>query len=337
MSHPSALRGSAIRRSDFNDSPINYYSDRLKEYFGTRVQKISIHLGQSCPNRRPDGSGGCNYCNPLSFLPPSADRDLNPSAQFHSGVARFAGKYPDQVYLAYIQGYTGTLGRPSRLENWYRALLDDPHCAGLVIGTRPDCLPLGVLELLGRLQVEYGKMLRIELGVESFDDRLLNLANRRCNADRSRTAIRELHSLNIPVDIHLILGLPGSEDAEDPAAIAAEVSILPVSMVKFHQFQIISGSYWGDVWEGRADGGQVTRDSLRAGMLSVDRYADKIIALLRRLAPDVMIGRLAADAPPEMIRAHESWNNMKNYRFTRLIENQMREHSLRQGMDFSVT
>jgi radical SAM protein (TIGR01212 family) len=324
---------------------LNLYSQQLRFHFGTRVQKISIHLGLNCPNRDSSGEGGCSYCSPASFLPPNADHRIPPTAQLEAGIAQFRAKYPDQKYLAYIQGYTGTLAPASRLEDWYRSLLAHPGCSGLVVGTRPDCLPPAVLRLIADLRVDFpDKMIRVELGVESFDDRVLAAANRGCSARQSRLAIRSLASLGIPVDIHLILGLPGALPRENPAD---EINALPVSMVKFHQFQIVDGSSWArryrlisntsdEAWSETEPGaGKISaldRDLLHAARFSVDDYLQSLVPIIAELSPDTSIGRLAADSPRDLVHAHPSWQNTKNFRITELLRQRLASASLYQGI-----
>jgi radical SAM protein (TIGR01212 family) len=310
-------------------SPINLYSAYLKRQFGSRVQKISIHPGLSCPNR--NHGRGCRYCSPESFLPPNADASVDPLLQFEGGISRFRSKYPDQFYLAYIQGYTGTLAPVKRLAEWYRRLLDHPMCSGLVVGTRPDCLPEEVMGLFADLKARFpGKLLRIELGVESFDRRVLELADRRCTPEQSVAAIETVAAAGIPADVHLILGLPGAAEDEHPETM---LNVLPVSMVKFHQFQIVRGSPWADAAAQASElFGKVTAEGLRrASVMTVESYADTVIGILTRLSPDIMVGRLAADAPESMVSAHKSWNAMKNYRFTAIVEAEMKRRGLHQG------
>lgn len=326
---------------------IHHYSDDLRRRYGRRIQKISIHLDVSCPNRLA-GQPGCSYCNPESFLPPSArngEHRSEPVRQFTAGVSRFSTKYPDQLYIAYVQGYTGTLAPIARLEDWYGQLLAQPHCVGLTVGTRPDCLGQPVIELLSTLARSSGKEVRVELGAESFDDRVLHLANRGCGNDALISALERCRTADLPTDIHLIVGLPGSAPPDMAAEnIATTINALPIDMVKFHQFQLISGSYWGNVFQlsekladdHSASGSPAERElltelSARSG-LTVQDYSVQMMHILTHLSADIAIGRLAADGPSHMIRCHSSWNNMKNYRFSSLLEGEMKRRGLRQGM-----
>ncbi len=315
---------------------INYYSEYLKDRFASRVQKISIHLGTSCPNRGPSGQGGCSYCNPQSFLPANADSSIPPATQLERGISRFSAKYPGQKYLAYVQGYTGTLGSVSLLDSRYRQLLDHPRCCGLIVGTRPDCIGDDVLQLFQNLSRDYSQsMIRIELGLESFEDSVLRLANRGCTAAQSRDAVRNINERGIPVDIHMILGLPGSDGKSNPAD---DINRLPVSMVKFHQFYLIQGSTWGSLADNppAADGGDsaLAAELRRSSGVTVDSYIDTLTTVLAQLSPEILIGRLCADAPATMVRSHSSWRNMRNYRLTGLVEWRLQEKGWHQGVFF---
>ena len=120
----------------------NEFPSFLKRYFPYKVQKISLNAGFTCPNR--DGSkgyGGCTYCNNQTFNPDYCRTEKSIALQLEEGKRFFAHKYPEMKYLAYFQAYTNTYGELEPLKRKYEEALAVDGVVGLVIGTRPDCMP----------------------------------------------------------------------------------------------------------------------------------------------------------------------------------------------------
>ena len=138
------------------------FGDFLREKLPCKVQKISINAGFSCPNR--DGSkgfGGCSYCNNQTFNPAYCQPQKSITQQLQEGVRFFARKYPEMQYIAYFQAYTNTYDELPALIDRYEEALACPGVVGLIIGTRPDCMPDALLDYLTRLSRE--KFILIEL------------------------------------------------------------------------------------------------------------------------------------------------------------------------------
>lgn len=261
---------------------------------------------------------------------------MDPVEQFHAGMKKFSEKYPRQKYIAYIQGYTGTLGDPEHLRQIYARILSLPRVHSLVIGTRPDCLPPEILDVLARLgdaawpsgadheADEVKKELMVELGIESFSPAALQEARRGISPEQIRTALGELEQRNIPAGAHLILGLPGEDQLQQ---LPEHINSLPISMLKFHQLQLIRRSPWGEL---AAAGKEIS--SLPRNSMTVDEYTDTLLDVIERIRPDIQIERLCADAPRQLIvQEHDSWEGMKNYRFTALFESELERRNSWQG------
>ena len=123
------------------------YSSFIKLHFGERVQKISLDIGFSCPNR--DGSkgfGGCTYCNNNSFNPDYCEPQKSIKQQLEQGIAFFSKKKRQEKYLAYFQAYTNTYSDFESLKKLYDEALSVPRVVGLVIGTRPDCISKEIID-----------------------------------------------------------------------------------------------------------------------------------------------------------------------------------------------
>lgn len=293
------------------------YSDFLKEHFSGKVQKISIDLSLGCPNRDGTiGRGGCIYCNNAAFSPDADKAGLAVEEQLRRGKAFFARKYPEMRYLAYFQSYTGTYAKHDILLAAYSQALADSETVGIVIGTRPDCLPDVLLEKLADLQRNSGKQIFIEFGVESMHDATLSRINRGHSASVAADAIRRTAAAGFSVGVHLILGLPG-ETEEMMLDTTRQISKLPVDCVKFHQLQILKGTPLAKMYaEGEID-------DLKLFM--PDDYALLCARLIKHLRSDIAIDRFVAQAPADLLIAPK-WG-LKNYQFTAILHKILEQDS----------
>ncbi|MDD4922972.1 MAG: TIGR01212 family radical SAM protein, partial [Bacteroidales bacterium] len=190
-----------------------HFQDFLKEHFETKIQKISLNAGFTCPNRDGyKGLGGCTYCNNQTFNPAYCKTEKSITQQLQEGILFFAKKYPNMDYLAYFQAYTNTYGELEKLKSLYEEALTVSGIKGLVIGTRPDCMPEDLLDYLEELSKKY--FILIEYGLESTKEETLRLINRGHDFDCSADAVRRTAQRGLFTGAHLILGLPG-ESKED--------------------------------------------------------------------------------------------------------------------------
>lgn len=280
------------------------FSDFLAGHFDCKMQKLSVNAGFTCPNR--DGSlgrGGCTYCSNVSFTPAYCHGGQSVTAQLEEGKRFFGRKYPAMRYLAYFQSYTSTHGRDmDRLTALYEEACAVDGVDGVIIGTRPDCMPDALLGRLRRLP-----WVMVEYGAESAHDETLRRVNRCHTWADTADAVRRTHEAGIPVGLHLINGLPG-ETEEMMLATVDEVNRLPVDVVKFHQLQLIRGTRMAeDVGRGLYDIPRFTPES----------YAALCARLVRRLRSDIAIERFVSQSPPGML-IYPRWG-LKNYRFVALV------------------
>lgn len=287
------------------------FADFLSEHFGGKVQKIAVNAGFTCPNRDgTKGTGGCTYCNNQSFNPGYCAPSLSVSEQLEQGKAFFGRKYPEMKYLAYFQAYTNTHSDDiDRLVSLYREALEVTDVVGLIIGTRPDCMPQPLLDRLTQLP----GWVMVEYGAESASDETLVRVNRCHTWSDTADAVRRTHEAGLPCGLHLIMGLPGENEATMLATID-RVNELPVDTVKIHQLQLIRGT-------------RMARD-VEAGLYDIPRftaeeYIELCVKLLRRLRPDIAVERFVSQSPPELL-IYPRWN-LKNYQFTNLLHKRLRE------------
>lgn len=294
------------------------FADFLAGYFPYKVQKLAINAGFSCPNR--DGSkgiGGCTYCNNQTFNPAYCAPIRSVAEQIEEGKRFFGHKYPDMRYLAYFQAYTNTHGDIERLMALYNEALAQPMVEGLIIGTRPDCVPDTLLDRLEQLSRQ--KFVMIEYGAETSHDDTLFHINRCHTWDDTVDAVRRTASRHIPTGLHLIIGLPGEDESMILKTID-RVSALPVSTIKLHQLQLIRGTRMArDVEHGLYDVPHFTAES----------YIDLCCRIIQHTAPTIAIERFVSQSPDHLLISPR-WG-LKNYQFTNLLNNRIKKLGIRQG------
>jgi len=279
------------------------FGDFLQTIFPYKVQKISINAGFTCPNR--DGSkgwGGCTYCNNQTFSPQYAENQKPVVQQLEEGIRFFSRKYPQMKYIAYFQAYTNTYDSIENLLAKYNEALNYPGVVGLIIGTRPDCVPDELLEELEK--ISHNRFLLIEYGIESTCNETLQRINRGHTYEEAVDAIRRTAARKIYTGVHLILGLPG-ESREMILSHADKISSLPITTVKLHQLQLIRNTQMAR---------QVEENPEIFHFYSVEEYIDLCIDFMERLNPDFIIDRFVSQSPKDLLIA-PAWG-LKNYEFT---------------------
>mgnify|MGYP002751978248 FL=1 len=293
-----------------------YYHDFgtwIRNQLPFRVQKISIDAGFTCPNRDGRiGIGGCIFCDNKSFNPSYCSHKKSVTEQLEDGKRFFAKKYPDMKYLAYFQAYTNTYDVVDKLKQLYEEALKVEDVVGIVIGTRPDCVSSELLEDLEELNKR--TFLIVEYGIESCNDDTLRFINRGHDFACTRKAVEETAKRGIYVGGHVIMGLPG-EDASESLRQAPIISSLPLTMLKIHQMQIIKGTRLAKIYKEQP-----------FHLYTVEEYIDLITQYIGLLRSDLVLERFVTQSPPEMLIAPK-WG-LKNYEFTNLLNNRLREMRL---------
>lgn len=294
------------------------YSVFLRSRFSGKVQKIAVNAGFTCPNR--DGTvgwGGCTYCNNRTFNPAYCNAAQTVSGQLAEGKAFFSRKYPDMKYLAYFQAYTNTYASLDALRALYEEALSVEGVVGLVIATRPDCMPDALLDYLEQLAGSV--FVLVEYGIESVSNQTLKRINRGHTFQDTCSAVNRTASRGIPVGGHLILGLPG-ETPDDLFRQAEAVNRLPLTLLKLHQLQLIRGTRMA------AEYAACPSDFHLFGL---SEYMDTVIGYIRRLRPGLVLERFVSQSPKEWLLTPD-WG-LKNYQFTALLQQRMRKLGVCQG------
>ncbi len=301
----------------------NEFTFFLKKYFPYKVQKISLNAGFTCPNRDgTKGLGGCTYCNNQTFNPEYCKTEKSVTRQLEEGKQFFAHKYPDMKYLAYFQAYTNTYAELEGLKRKYEEALSVDGVVGLVIGTRPDCMPDPLLRYLEELNKH--TFLLVEYGIETTRDVTLKRINRGHTYADTVETVNRTAACGILTGGHVILGLPG-ETHDEIIAQAAELSRLPLTTLKMHQLQLIRGTKMAREFECRPEDFH---------LFSVDEYIDLVIDYVEHLRPDLILERFVSQSPKELLIAPD-WG-LKNYEFTARVQKRMKERSAYQGKAYLV-
>ena len=284
------------QRDDTDQSPVwrqqglRYFSYNLflrQKFGGRRVHKVSLDAGLTCPN--VDGTvttGGCTFCDNRSFSPSRRVRRQDILAQLEDGMRRLRHRYEglDQ-FLAYFQPATNTYAPVDRLREFYEAALAHPQVVGLAIGTRPDCVPPDVLDLLS--EIAGRTYLSVEYGLQTMHDRSLDWMNRGHHHAATIDAVQKSRGHGFEICAHVMLGLPG-ESRADMLATAREVARLQFDAVKIHNLYAVKQTPLAE---------QVARGEVT--LLGRDEYIAALVDFLELLPPTMVVERISGDAPPD--------------------------------------
>ena len=266
-------------------------SDYLKEVYGEKVYRLSLSSGCTCPNRDgTKGTGGCTFCSEGGsgeFAAPPGNIDV----QIEAAKKRVLGKTSAKRYIAYFQSFTNTYGDPSYLENLYKNVLLREDIAVLAIGTRPDCLPPDILEMLGRLNRI--KPVWVELGLQTMHDRTADMVHRGYALSVFEEAYRTLKELGLSVIVHIIMNLPG-ETKEEMLETVRYLAALdpPLDGIKIQMLQILRGTEMGNAYE---------REPFP--LMTLDEYAGLVTECVKILPEETVLHRMTGDGPRKLLIA----------------------------------
>lgn len=299
----------------------NSYSSYFTREFGSRVQKISIDAGFSCPNR--DGkisTGGCTFCRNDAFNPSYCHPEKSIRQQIDEGIEFHQRRYRRaKSYLAYFQAFSNTYRPLDELEKLYREALSVDGVIGLVIGTRPDCINE---ETLGMLK-DLNATIILEYGVESVYDQTLTRVNRGHDFATAKKAIELTHKYGFHCGGHFIIGLPG-ETREMILKAADIISKLPLTTVKFHQLQIFKDTKMAD---------EYLANPSDFHLFTLEDYIEFVIDFIERLNPNIVIERFAGEVPPRYL-VSKPWLNLRYDQVLSLIEKRLEERNTYQGKKY---
>lgn len=304
----------------FSGKRYNSYNEYFKRTFGSRVQKVSIDAGFTCPNRDGTvGLGGCTYCNNEAFNPSycqpskSVTQQINEGIEFHKVRYRRAMKY-----LAYFQTYSNTYASLETLKAIYNEALSHPDVVGLVIGTRPDCMDEEKLRYFSKLSDK--QYVIIEYGLETTNEQSLIDLNRGHTHSLTDEMIRKTAAYGIKTGAHLIFGLPGETRGEMLESVNL-VSKLPLNTVKFHQLQIVVNTVMAKEYQ---------ENPAKFNLFTLEEYIIFIVKFIERLNPDIVIERFTGEVPPRFLAA-AAWGELRSDQVAARIEEELEKQDTWQG------
>jgi uncharacterized protein len=295
------------------------FTTELRQRFGCRVQRISLDAGLTCPNR--DGSlgiGGCSFCGDRGAAAVGVQTELPLAEQLQRSKEYLRHKFRADRFLGYFQAYSNTYASVEALRSLYQTVLDDSELVGMIIGTRPDCLPDPVLDLLSELHQQ--TYLWLELGMQTMHDQTLAALNRGHDHACLVEAVQRCQDRGLRVCVHLILGLPG-ETREQMLASVRELNRLGVDGVKLHHLHVLKGSRLVDDYQ---------RGTLR--LLEREEYVQLVCDALELLDPRIVIHRLMGDGRSELLAP--DWSRRK-LEVLNLIDAELLKRDSRQGCRLS--
>lgn len=271
----------------------------LKNTYGHKCYKIALNAHMTCPNRDGTlGTQGCLFCS-AGGSGDFAASGTDIRQQLESGLALFGRKKVGQHYIAYFQAYTNTYAPMERLRTLYTQALEHPLVCGISIATRPDCLPEPVLKLLSELRQTYpDKFIWIELGLQTIHERTARLIRRGYELPCFESAMKKLRMLDIPVIVHIILGLPG-ETPEDMLKTVAYLNTQQPFGVKLQLLHVLEGTDLADLYRTRA-----------FTVLEKEEYLNILESCLTHLSPDIVVHRVTGDGPKKLLIA-PAWSGNK--------------------------
>ncbi len=286
MSRQNALNPEKFPVFDWRSDGLRYYSYRyfLKRRYGFRVQRVSIDAGFTCPN--VDGTvafGGCTFCDNRSFSPSRRQPRFSITEQLNDGIQRLKKRYDCDHFTAYFQPATNTYAPVEKLRAMYSEALSHPQVVALSIGTRPDCVPDDVLDLLQEFAEKTD--LTVEYGMQTMHDKSLDWMNRGHHHEAMVEAMERSLGRGFEICAHIMLGLPGESHA-DMLATAREAARLGVNAVKIHNLYAVENT--------------PLADQVRAGevqLMSRADYIHTLIEFLERIPNHVIVERISGDAP----------------------------------------
>jgi radical SAM protein (TIGR01212 family) len=295
---------------------VHTFGQYLLKRHGERVHKIALDAGFTCPNRDgTKGIGGCTFCNNNSFSP-NAQKRRELEEQLDSGRRAITRRTRAKKYLAYFQAYTNTYADVAELDALYRQAMLQQDIVGLSVGTRPDCVSGKVLDLLAGY-LDEGRIVWLELGLQSAFDETLQRVNRGHGLQEYRTVAVEARRRGIPLCTHLILGLPGENESHYRASLDTVLDI-GVDGLKLHALHVVKQTVLANQWR-RGEYQPLEREA----------YIRHACDLIERTPQHIVFHRVTGTAAKDILLAPE-WCSQK-WNILNGIEFELKRRGHRQG------
>ena len=257
-----------------------------KAKYGKKVAKISLNGNFSCPNKDgKKGYGGCIYCSESGSGDFAGDKALDILSQFDQIKTIIDKKWPDSLYMPYLQANSNTYGSVEKLKEVYEPLTTLKDIVGISIATRADCFDEEIYAYLDDLNKRVP--LQIELGLQTIHEHTAKLINRKTELKEFKDAIFRLREIGIEIVVHIINGLP-YENKEDMLETIKFINTLDIQGVKIHSLLVLKNTALANLYE---------KEKFK--ILSLEEYVDITVSQIELLRPDIIIHRLGADSSLE--------------------------------------
>ena len=257
-----------------------------KAKYGKKVAKISLNGNFSCPNKDgKKGYGGCIYCSESGSGDFAGDKALDILTQFDQIKTIIDKKWPDSLYMPYLQANSNTYGSVEKLKEVYEPLTTLKDIVGISIATRADCFDEEIYAYLDDLNKRVP--LQIELGLQTIHEHTAKLINRKTELKEFNDAISRLREIGIEIVVHIINGLP-YENKEDMLETIKFINTLDIQGVKIHSLLVLKNTALANLYE---------KEKFK--ILSLEEYVDITVSQIELLRPDIIIHRLGADSSLE--------------------------------------
>ncbi len=281
----------------WNDKPYHSLDYEMKKRFGTKVYKIALDGGMTCPNRDgTKGTRGCIFCSEGGsgdFAAPMKPGELRASvpAQIEEAAGRISGKSgtSPSSYIAYFQSYTNTYAPVSYLRELFTAAIEHPDVKVLSIATRPDCLSDEILDLCAQLNLI--KPVWLELGLQTIHPGTAAFIRRGYDLACFEDALFRLRERSLETVVHVILGLPG-EDREMMLETVSWLSRQDIQGIKLQLLHVLKGTDLADIYQENP-----------FPVMEMDAYLDLVIDCIALLPEEIVIHRITGDGPKNLLIA----------------------------------
>ena len=283
-------------------------STYLKNTYGEKIYRLSLSSGCSCPNRDgslvlPDGKPsyrGCTFCSEggSGEFAQMIKEPEEIALQLEKAKARIAEKTDAKRFIAYFQSYTNTYGDPNRLFALYKEVIERDDIEILSIGTRPDCIPEDILDMLKKLNAI--KPVWVELGLQTIHERTAKHINRGYELSVFEDAYRRLKEAGITVIVHVILGLPGETKADMLETVRFLAKLSPtLDGIKLQNLNILKGTTMAEEYESYLENPDGAEFSFH--IMSMEEYTDLIAECLAILPAETVVHRMTGDGPRALL------------------------------------
>lgn len=291
-----------------------------KQKYGKKVAKVSLNGNFSCPNKDgTKGFGGCIYCSASGSGDFAGDKNLNILEQFQQIKKVMDEKWPNSLYMPYLQANSNTYGTVEKLKKVYEPLTTLPDIVGISIATRSDCFNDEIYDYLEDLNKRIP--LQIELGFQSMHDKTAELINRKTTLDEFENAIKRLRDIGIEIVVHIINGLP-YETKNDMLETVKYLNKLDIQGIKIHSLLVLKNTKLHNLYEKE-----------KFHILTLEEYVDITVSQIEILRDDIIIHRLGADSSIEDL-VEPLWTRKKLVLMNE-IDKLLRKKDSYQGIHYS--